>query len=238
MNRQIPQALVTGAGSGIGEAVTLRLIERGSHVYSFDIIPRRRRVEGLENHLVDVSDPQQIVDGLKLIRGKLNLVFSNAGVLARGRLFDVVPAAFERMVSVNMLGSWNLMKELMEQRKLEQNATVIQMCSTVGQHPADALGPYSLSKQMVHAYIQMLRREVSVNPRLQGLRILGLYLHAVKTPMTMAAFSTEQEYDAQALRHWGTVSTPADIADWTMRLIDSHKQDLAWDPERREYMLR
>lgn len=230
------QSLITGASSGIGLAVAQRFAQEGSNVHSFDMQTPLKQIDGLTYHPVNIRDPQQVSLGMSEISGKIHILFNNAGVLVRGGLFDISHSQFRKMLEVNALGSWLTVKTALEQNKLVQGATVVQMCSTVGgptghRMTAPKVCPYSLSKQLVHAFIGALRAD---GP---NLRVKAVYPGAVETPMTMAGFSSKEEYDRQALAHWGVVSTVDDVADRIMTLLESDAEDLYWDSDRREYVL-
>lgn len=228
------QSLITGASSGMGLAVAERFIQRGSTVHSFDAQEPLKKIDGITSHSVDVRDPEQVARGMGEVSGKLQVLFNNAGVLTRGGLFDVSHDQFRKMLEVNALGSWLTLKTALDQDKLVEGATIIQMCSTVGGPPgrrmsAPKVRPYSLSKGLVHEMIGALRAD---RP---DLRVKAVYPGAVKTPMTMAGFASEEEYDRQALANWGVVSTADDVADRIMLLLESDADNLVWDPERKEY---
>ncbi|TSC79130.1 MAG: hypothetical protein G01um101425_767 [Candidatus Peregrinibacteria bacterium Gr01-1014_25] len=229
------QSLITGASSGMGLAVAERFVQKGSKVHSFDAQVPLKEIDGITSHSVDVRDPEQVARGMSDVTGKLNVLFNNAGVLARGGLFDVSHDQFRKMLEVNALGSWLTLKTALDQDKLVEGATIIQMCSTVGGPPGQRMSapkvrPYSLSKGLVHEMIGALRAD---RP---DLRVKAIYPGAVKTPMTMAGFASEEEYDKQALANWGVVSTADDVADRIMLLLESEADNLVWDPARKEYV--
>ena len=219
----------------MGLAVAERLARKGAIVHSFDLQNPLRSVEGIISHNVDVRYAEQISQGMSEITGKLQLLFNNAGVLVRGGLFDISPDQFRKMLEVNALGSWQTLKTALEQDKLEDGATILQMCSTVGgptgrSMSAPKVRPYSLSKRLVNEFIEALRFDRS------DLRVKAVYPGAVKTPMTMAGFVSEAEYDKQAIANWGVVSTADDIADKIMTLLESDANNLYWDNDRKEYV--
>lgn len=219
----------------MGLAVAERLMREGSAVHSFDIQQPLKQV-GITPHVVDIRDAEQVSRGMSEVTGKLHLLFNNAGVLVRGGLFDTSHDQFRKMLEVNALGSWLTLKTALDQEKLAEGATVIQMCSTVGgptgrRMNAPKVRPYSLSKQLVHEFIGALRAD---RP---DLRIKAVYPGAVKTPMTMAGFASEEEYDRQALANWGVVSTADEVAERIMTLIESDAANLFWDADRKEYVL-
>lgn len=229
------ESLITGASSGIGLAVAELLVKTGTKVHSFDIQEPEKRIEGVTPHLLDVRDGEQLSRGMEVIAGKLSVLFNNAGVLFRGGLFEVSLDQFRKMLEVHVLGAWLTLKTALEQDKLAKGAIIIQMCSTLGGPPGRRTSAlthraYSLSKQLVHELIGAVRAE---RP---DLRVKAVYPGAVKTPMTMAGFGSEEEYDRQAAATWGVVSTADDVAENIIQLLESDADNLVWDPSRREYV--
>ena len=121
----------------------------------------------------------------------------------------------------------------LESEKLSTDATILQMCSTVGLNPAPQLPGYSETKRAVHDGIIRLLRQVRPD-----LHIKGIYPGAVKTPMTMAGYASETAYDEQALRVWGVVNSPEEIAEKIMQLVDSDAKDLIWNAGAKEYVFQ
>lgn len=231
------QSLVTGAGSGMGLAVARRLAGAGSAVHSFDVRPSAEPIDGVTPHTVDIRSAADIARGMDAIQGKLHVLFNNAGILVRGGLFDVSQDQLRDMIDINVIGSWQMLKTALEGDKLEDGATVVQMCSVVGGPAGKKIASpknkaYGLTKTLVHELILALREE---RP---DLRIKGVYPGAVKTPMTMAGFPSEQAYDEQAIANWGVVSTADELGDRIMQLIESDASELYWDAEHRKYVLR
>ena len=108
-------AVVTGASSGIGRAVALRLGEAGAHVFAAG-----RRADALAGTVAavaggggvatavaaDLRDPgavQGLVDRAMADTGRLDVMVNNAGVSFRGPLADGDPEAWREMLEVNVL---------------------------------------------------------------------------------------------------------------------------------------
>lgn len=112
-NLQGKVAAITGAGSGIGQALALHLAQRGCHLALSDI-----NQQGLDEtqakltsyavtvtqQQVNVADEQamyQWADEVEQQHGKVNLIFNNAGVALSGTLFDLLvrllPSSYQRI---------------------------------------------------------------------------------------------------------------------------------------------
>ncbi|MDP3853436.1 SDR family oxidoreductase [Phenylobacterium sp.] len=108
-------ALVTGAGSGIGRAAALALLDAG-----WKVVLAGRRAEQLQATAAhapdralpvptDISDEGQVDALFEAVRGaygRLDLLFNNAGASAGGRLEDLSLEAWKRVVDVNLTGAF------------------------------------------------------------------------------------------------------------------------------------
>jgi NAD(P)-dependent dehydrogenase (short-subunit alcohol dehydrogenase family) len=116
MNEQGPTAVVTGAGSGIGRAVAVALLERG---YRVALAGRREHplretaAEAADHALVvptDVGDPAQVEALFAAVRdawGRLDLLFNNAGTFGDQVRFDeITDEGWRTVVDANLNGSF------------------------------------------------------------------------------------------------------------------------------------
>src|SRR5579863_4146833 len=112
----MPAAVITGAGSGIGRAVSLALLRGG---YEVALVGRRReplyntaRESGAEKHSLvlpaDVTDPAAVAEVFASVQkrfGRLDLLFNNAGIAAPSvPLEDLTLAQWQAVVDVNLTG--------------------------------------------------------------------------------------------------------------------------------------
>lgn len=117
-------ALITGAARGIGRASARVLAREGAHVGVADIAPEveqtAREIAGLGGPsafaLFDVADPAQVASGVRKIRdelGDIEILVNNAGVVANiARITKMTHEAWQREISINLSGAFNLIKEV------------------------------------------------------------------------------------------------------------------------------
>ncbi|MFC6672032.1 SDR family NAD(P)-dependent oxidoreductase [Marinobacterium aestuariivivens] len=166
-------AVVTGAASGIGEALALRAADEGMAVVLADV--DRQRLDALRRQLktrgtralavpTDVSDAAQVD---RLARetlaafGRVDLLFNNAGVLLTGRCWERSLQDWQWVLGVNLWGVINGIRSfvpLMLERG--EPAHIVNMASMAGLLAAPMNGPYTVSKQGVVALSETLHFEL------------------------------------------------------------------------------
>jgi len=108
--------LVTGASSGIGEAIARRLADEGCHVVlaarrseriaaiADEIRSRGRSAQGRQLDVTDRVDVQAAVDAVADEHGRLDVLVNNAGVMPLSRLDALLTEQWDRMIDVNVRG--------------------------------------------------------------------------------------------------------------------------------------
>jgi NADP-dependent 3-hydroxy acid dehydrogenase YdfG len=168
-------AVVTGASSGIGRAVAVRLGEAGAQVFVAG-----RRKEALANTVeavarvgsvatgvaADLRDPgavQGLVDRAMTDTGRLDVMVNNAGVSFRGPLADGAPEAWREMLEVNVLalaiGSQAAVRAM---RACGAQGHIVNVSSSATR--LEAPGFYGATKTAVNAITASLRQELENDP--------------------------------------------------------------------------
>jgi NADP-dependent 3-hydroxy acid dehydrogenase YdfG len=164
-------AVVTGASSGIGRAVALRLGEAGAHVFAAG-----RRKEALAEtvaaveaaggsatplaaDLRDTSEVQGLVDRAMADTGRLDVMVNNAGISYRGSFADADPEAWREMLEVNVLalavGSQAAIRAM---RACQAEGHIVNVSSSATLR--EAPGFYGATKTAVNAINASLRQEL------------------------------------------------------------------------------
>jgi 2-keto-3-deoxy-L-fuconate dehydrogenase len=141
MNRfENKTALVTGGGSGIGKSICLRLASEGAHVLVFDL-----NLESAESTVHDIRGPggnatayvcdvadhsgvEGIVSGI-LATSDIDVLVNNAGIAHVGNLENTSEADFDRLLSVNVKGIYNMLAAVVPAMKKQRNGAILNMAS-------------------------------------------------------------------------------------------------------------
>jgi NADP-dependent 3-hydroxy acid dehydrogenase YdfG len=179
---------VTGASSGIGRAIALRLSRAGAKV-----AVGARRVEQLSN-LVDESPGEMIAfqldvtDKASLDRailgtvdhfGHLDALINNAGLMQAGPILGADVSEWVRMVQTNLLGSMFAINAALP-HLLETRGAIVQISSTSGRIASASSGAYSATKFGISAFAESLRQEVTE----RGVRVVVVEPGFVATELT------------------------------------------------------
>ncbi len=164
-------AVVTGSSSGIGKAIALRFGEEGAQVVvtarRLDLC--RQAVEQIARKggeawaiQTDVTDEQQVE---QLIRdtvaryGRLDILVNNAGVMGGTRLAETTTDAFDRMMHVNLRGTFFCCRAGFRQMKTQGGGVILNMSSVAGVQAWAGTGTYSASKHGIMALTRSLADE-------------------------------------------------------------------------------
>lgn len=215
------RAIVTGAASGIGQAVARLLAKEGAIVVIGD-----RNEEGLKAtaesiganaHPVafDVSEHEacvRVVETTVADHGGLDILCNIAGVLDMAPLAQFTPDRWARMIGVNLSGVFFMSQAAMPHLVATRGA-IVNMASAAGLVGVPYNSPYSASKHGVVGLTKAMALEFAN----QGVRINAICPGGVKTPMVAAPPAEGVDWEAVMrsaswLNH-GEMCDPEDIAD-------------------------
>jgi short-subunit dehydrogenase len=188
-----PLAFITGASSGIGQAMALRFYQGG---YSIALVARRtveierwRDAQGLDATRVgiyqaDVAQPETIMDvGLASIerQGLADVVIANAGVsIGIDTAIREDIAVMARMLAINNVGMAATFQPFIAPMRARKSGTLVGIGSVAGIRGLPGHGGYCASKAGVIGYCESLRGEL----RADGVRVVTLCPGYIDTPLT------------------------------------------------------
>ncbi|MFF6846355.1 MULTISPECIES: SDR family oxidoreductase [Streptomyces] len=202
--------LITGAGSGIGAAVTERLVERGEELWLLARDAGRakeltERFPGVRTVVGDLADPDRLswALGHQTLPDRLDSLLHIAGVVDLGEVGELTPKAWTRQLNANLVAPAELTRLLLPQLRLAQGH-VIFVNSGAGLRANAQWAAYAASKHGLKALADALRWEESGN----GLRVTTVYPGRTATPMQVKVHQQEgKEYHAELWMEPGTVAT-------------------------------
>lgn len=185
--------VVTGASSGIGEAIARRLSDEGHPLL---LLARRiDRLEALElpNTLcekVDVTDKASFVAAIAKAEqqfGEVDCIVNNAGAMLLGSLDTQDAAEWKTMFDVNVIGLMNGMQAVLSPMIERKSGTIINVSSIAGRKTFPSHAAYCGTKFAVHAISENVREEVAD----ANVRVTTIAPGAVETELLSHTTSTE-----------------------------------------------
>lgn len=200
------RAIVTGAGSGIGAAVAARLAADGAQVFTAD-------VRGTVDFVADLTEADanaRLVAAAVARMGGLDTVVPCAGISAFHPLEDHDDAYFQRVLDVNLVAVFRLLRAATPYLKAH-GGRIVTIGSTTSTYGDEGLCAYAASKHAVLGLTKSVAAELGPF----GVTATCVQPGAIDTPMTAPAFDQMPEYrtfwEGKApLRRLGQ---PEDIAD-------------------------
>jgi 3-oxoacyl-[acyl-carrier protein] reductase len=186
-------AIVTGASRGIGAAIAQRLARDGFAVivnYAGDVKAAEAVVSAIrsiggsaEAVKADVSDPaaaRGLFDAAEKAFGGADVVVNNAGIMTLATIAASDDAMFDRLIAVNLKGSFNMMREAAT--RLRRGGRIINFSSSVVGLLQPTYGIYAGTKAAVEAMTSVLAkelrgREITVNTIAPGPTATDLFLN-------------------------------------------------------------
>ena len=159
--------VITGASSGIGEAIAKQLSALGH-----PLLLLARRIERLEAlnlpntvcRKVDITDKASFEKALtdaEASYGKADLLVNNAGVMLLGAIEEQDPKEWQTMFNVNVIGLLNGMQSVLSSMKARNEGTIINISSVAGRKTFPSHAAYCGTKFAVHAITENVREEVA-----------------------------------------------------------------------------
>ncbi len=185
--------VITGASSGIGEAIARRLSDAGH-----PLLLLARRIERLEalnlpNTLcekVDVTDKASFEAAIAKAEaefGPTDCIVNNAGVMLLSELDVQDPVEWKTMFDVNVIGLMNGMQAVLAPMKARQSGTIINISSVAGRKTFPNHAAYCGTKFAVHAISENVREEVANS----NVRVTTIAPGAVETELLSHTTSNE-----------------------------------------------
>jgi len=184
-------ALITGAGKGIGKAIAIALAKEGVNV----ILVSRTQTDvdqlaietsnlGVKSLALsaDVSDINSINKAVEKALAEfktIDILINNAGIASFGKFLELEPEAWEKIIQVNLMGTYYATRAVIPNMIERQTGDIINISSTAGLNGNALTSAYSASKFAVLGLTDSLMQEM----RKHNIRVTALTPSTVATDM-------------------------------------------------------
>jgi NAD(P)-dependent dehydrogenase (short-subunit alcohol dehydrogenase family) len=191
-------AVITGGNSGIGLATAQRFVQEGAYVF---ITGRRqneldkavkqigRNVMGVQSDVSNVADLDRLYHSVKQQKGRIDILFANAGVNEVAPLGSITEAHFDKIFNINVKGLLFTVQKALP--LFQDGGSIIMTASIGGSKGFEGASVYSATK----AAIRSFARSWSVDLKDRKIRVNAVSPGLIATPMatTAAMRLTEEE---------------------------------------------
>ena len=163
---------ITGASSGIGEALTYSCIAEGAKV----VISARREEElkrvadncktDSENIFIlplDLEHTEDIEEKVKIVNlkfGRIDILINNGGIGQRGKAVNTDTEVDRRVMEINFFGTINLSKAVARVMQQQKSGKLVVISSIMGKYGLPLYTTYAASKHALYGYFEALRQEL------------------------------------------------------------------------------
>jgi len=185
-------ALITGAGSGLGQATAQLFAQEGAHVIVADISQRRAeavaaeinktnasQVMGLQADVTQSQAVSALVERAKSAYGPINILVNNAGIAQIKDLLDITPEDWQRMVDVHMKGTFLCTRAVIGDMIAAQWGRVINTASVAGMTGGPQNAHYAAAKAAIIGFTRSLALEYARS----GITVNAVAPGLIETPM-------------------------------------------------------
>ena len=184
-------ALITGAGKGIGKAIAIALAKEGVNVIlvsrtqtDIDQLADEASNLGVKSLALaaDVSDINSINSAVEKALAKfktIDILINNAGIASFGKFLELEPTEWEKIIQVNLMGTYYTTRAVIPNMIERQTGDIINISSTAGLNGNALTSAYSASKFAVLGLTDSLMQEM----RKHNIRVSALTPSTVATDM-------------------------------------------------------
>lgn len=185
-------AIITGAGRGIGQAAALRFAREGAKVAVCDrdkagvgdtvalIQEQGGEAAGFEVDVTDKASVEQMVDSVVVRWSRIDALVNNAGVVMDAQLKDMSEEQFDRVIAINLKGSYNTARAVVPVMLRQGSGAIINTASIAGVYGNFGQTNYAASKAGVIAMVLTWAKELGR----KGIRCNAVAPGLIETPIT------------------------------------------------------
>jgi short-subunit dehydrogenase len=230
--------IVTGASSGIGEAIAREFAINGSKVVLAARSEEKlsaivQEIEALNCEAIyiktDVSieaECKNLIEKTVEKFGTVDILVNNAGISMRSRFIDVDLKVLHRLMNVNFWGTVYCTKYALPYL-IERKGSLVGVSSVAGFHGLPGRTGYSASKFAIHGFLETIRIE---NLK-KGLHVMIIAPGFTATDIRIHALTANGSEQGESPRDERKLMSPEYVAQWVLKGIRKKKRNklLTWD---------
>lgn len=214
-------AIITGGGSGIGRATALLFAREGARVVVADydtsggqavadeIQATRGEALFVQTDVSDATQVQDMVGAALEAYGRIDILFNSAGVLAKGSILDTDLATWQRVMDINLTGTFLCGKAVLPHMIAGGGGSIINMSSSTGAHDGNAgSAAYVASK----GGVTLLTRCMAIDHAAENIRVNAIAPGPTDTPMLRRFLDAEGRAAFAATFPMKRLGCPEEIA--------------------------
>lgn len=212
--------IITGAGSGIGKAIAKRFAEEDSVIAVCDVnldavnlAAKEIEIIGakVQPYKVDVSSFEEVTATVTKITealGGIQILINNAGITKDTFLLRMSENDFDKVIAVNLKGTFNFTKACIKYMIKEEWGRVINIASIIGEMGNAGQANYAAAKSGIIGFTKSVAKELAA----RNITVNAIAPGFIKTPMTENLPENIKE-NYRKLIPLGREGTPEDVAN-------------------------
>jgi 3-oxoacyl-[acyl-carrier protein] reductase len=188
-------AIVTGAGKGIGKAIAIALAKEGVQVgliartsKDLEAVAAEIKALGMKAafavaDISSITEVNKAVESIQSELGNTDILINNAGTGTFGKFLELSPEQWENQIKVNLFGVYYATRAVLPQMIERQTGDIVNVSSTAGLTGAAVTSAYSASKFGVMGLTESLMQEV----RKHNIRVTAMAPSTVVTELAVSA---------------------------------------------------
>ncbi|MCA6503653.1 MAG: SDR family oxidoreductase [Pseudanabaena sp.] len=213
------RVIVTGASSGIGKEVALRLLQSGAQVSLVSRNPDRILHElpadiNAKGYAIDLGDISQVSAKIQAIvadMGGVDILINNAGMAYIGELIDMPLTEWQKLFDLNLTSIFQCLQATLPTMRSQKSGKVINVASIAAKQGFPNWGAYCASKFALLGLTQALMLEEQPH----GIKVMSICPGSVDTPL----WDTLGDKVPPSFNRAAMLS-PATVADAIMTLVN------------------
>ncbi|HBC40908.1 MAG TPA: short-chain dehydrogenase [Pseudanabaena sp.] len=213
------RAIVTGASSGIGKEVALRLIQAGAQValvsrnpdHILSELPAEANAKGFAIDLSDITKVSSQIKAIITDLGGIDILINNAGSAYIGELIDMPLSEWQKIFNLNITSVFQCLQAVLPTMRSQKSGTIINVASIAAKQGFPNWGAYCASKFALLG----LTQSVAAEEQPHGIKVMSICPGSVNTALwDTLGDKVPPSFNRDAML------TPATVAESIMTLVN------------------